>query len=161
LKRETKQLGVDFSIAETRYYARELTYRQQSATSLQDAAEAYLRLHPAATAATSTIYAALLSAAHSSSLKLANPTAAIALAARLESGGGTPLIRVIDAPSRPGAPVKGLGTELLGVLAGAFAGLVLSLLVTILLTPPSGTRWDQEEPGAVVGYSLAGQPLFD
>jgi uncharacterized protein involved in exopolysaccharide biosynthesis len=155
LKGKTRQLGIDFSIAEDRYYVRQLSYRQTDAASLQQAAASYLRLHPTATAATDTIYAALLSAARSSSSKLATPAAAIARAARLDPAGGTPLIKLIDAPTLPIRPVKGIGAELEGVLAGAFAGLVLSLMVTILLTPASATRWDQDELGRLASARRA------
>lgn len=157
LSRSTEQLGEEYQTAEERYYARELSYRQTDATSLEQAAAEYQRQHPGVTAGSDPIYAGLLSAARSGQATLTVPTAALDRLAAQPAAGAAPLSDLVQQPTLPGAPVKGIAADAVGLLAGGFAGLIIAALATSVMTPPPEGRWDEENPAS--HRRFAGDPF--
>jgi hypothetical protein len=113
----------------------------------QGSLAAYVRSHPTANANDNATYRAL-----AAEVRLAQAQRSAILAAsrqantEAQSNAGSATMKVLDSPSLPRGPATGLASKLKGVLGGAFAGLVLSLLALIVLTPRPPIRWDAEVP---------------
>lgn len=125
--------------------------RLESAASLlsgnQQALARYTRAHPRATTASDATVRALSNEVRLAQNQLASIQAASQQAnTEAQVNGGAATLKVIDSPSLPSGPVKGLSTQLMGLVAGAFAGLVMSLLSLYALTPRAPLRWDAEMP---------------
>jgi hypothetical protein len=129
------------------FYSSQLTTAQTELVGNEGSLASYARKHPGANAGNDATYRALanevqLAESHEASVAAASNQANT----EASSGGGSATIKVIDQPSLPAGPTTGLTAKLTGVIGGAFAGLVVSLVALILLTPRSNTRWDADVP---------------
>lgn len=83
-------------------------------------------------------------------------------AGRIGAGAGS-TARLVDAPSIPSGPTSGKKKQLLAVFGGLFAGLLISFLGVIALTPAKAIRWDDDDPvldpfdDAIVGERLGSE----
>lgn len=128
-------------------YGRQLGSANSLVTSNQTSLATYARNHPHANAGNDATYRALVSEVQAAEGRRAMAEAASTQAdteAKSNGGGGT--MRVLDPPSLPLRPSAALASKLAGVVTGAFAGLVVSLLALIALTPRPPVRWDAEVP---------------
>ena len=129
------------------YYQQRLAEARSLAAGNQGSLEAYERAHPRATASNDTTFAALAAEA-----RLANAQRGTAEAAskqadtEAQSNNANATVKVIDPPTLPTAAVGTVAAKAEGVLGGAFAGFVITVLALIALTPRAPIRWDAEVP---------------
>jgi hypothetical protein len=129
------------------FYETQLTAAQTELAGNEGSLSTYIRQHPGANAANDATYRAL-----ANEVRLAQQQEASVAAASSEadteaaSNEGSATIKVIDQPSLPGGSMTGISSKLMGVAGGAFAGLVISLVALILMSPRGQMRWDAEVP---------------
>ncbi len=99
----------------------------------------YLSQHPGATALRSPTYSALLAAVESANSQVSQAQIAMSQAKTTSALNG-PVLRLIDPSSIPTAATTGKKKIAEGVLAGLFAGLVISFLSILLITKRAETR---------------------
>jgi hypothetical protein len=128
------------------FYQRKVSSATWAVSNTRAALATYARNHLNATSANDPTYAALAAQVQVANANLASIETVSAEAETEATGSAQATMAVIDRPSLPAGPVTGLGSQISGVLAGAFAGLVLSLLTLIILTPRPAMRWDAEMP---------------
>lgn len=132
------------------FYENQLTAAQTELAGNEGSLATYVRQHPGANAGNDPTYRALANEVRLAEQQDASVAAATSQAnTEAASDGGSATIKVIDSPSVAAGPVTGLSSKLIGVVGGAFAGLVMSLVALILLTPRGQTRWDAEVPAFV------------
>lgn len=128
-------------------YRNKVTVANSLLAGNQGSLEAYAHAHPWANARNDSTYRALASEVHTAERQRASVLAASQQAnVEAESNAGSATIKTLDRPSLPEAPVAGLKSKLTGVVSGAFAGVLLSLFVLILLRPRAPIPWDAEVP---------------
>jgi uncharacterized protein involved in exopolysaccharide biosynthesis len=133
--------GQTFNKTATAFYQRKLSAAMWAVENNRASLADYARDHAKATSINDPTYAALATEVRLADTDLAALQSA---AAGNNSGGAT--IEVIDHPSLPDGPESGFSAHLAGVVGGAFAGLVLSLLALIFLTPRPSVPWDSDAP---------------
>ncbi len=132
------------------FYNTQLTAAQTELVGNEGSLASYAREHPGANSANDATYRALANEVQLAESQEASVSAASNQAnTEASSNAGSATIRVIDRPSLPAAPTTGLTSKLTGVIGGAFAGLVVSLVALVLLTPRGNTRWDADVPAFV------------
>jgi hypothetical protein len=129
------------------YYRRKLAAATSEAAGNQGALDLYARTHPQSNSENDATYRALatevgLAKEQLTSVQSDNSQAAT----EAQSSDANALMKVVDPPTLPTGPVTGLVSKLMGVVGGAFAGAVMSLLALIALTPRARRRWDAEVP---------------
>jgi hypothetical protein len=129
------------------YYQHELAAAMSEAAGNQGALATYARAHPRSDSGNDAAYRALATEVVLAKARLTSVQAASSQAAtEAQSNDANALMKVIDPPTLPTGPVTGLVSKLSGVVGGAFAGAVMSLLALIALTPRARMRWDAEVP---------------
>jgi uncharacterized protein involved in exopolysaccharide biosynthesis len=129
------------------FYEQELAAATSAVAGNRGALAGYAQAHPHATITNDATFRALSTEVGLAEAQRASVQAATSQADKEAQGnGGSATMKVIDPPSLPSGPVRSMSSKLTGVIGGAFAGVVLSLLALILLTPRAKTRWDAEVP---------------
>lgn len=129
------------------YYQQKLAVATSLAAGNQGSLSAYQRAHPDATAENDSTLAALADESRLANAKRADVAAANQQAeTEAQSNNANATVKAIDPPTLPAAPVSDLPSKAEGLLGGIFAGLVVSLLALIGLTPRAPIRWDAEVP---------------
>ncbi|HEX3617948.1 MAG TPA: hypothetical protein VHU61_15510 [Solirubrobacteraceae bacterium] len=131
------------------YYHKRLQSAMSLAENNQDALSAYEHTHPGAGQGDAD-YTALAAEARTSAARLATLKLNSNQASVEESSGNgasAATTSVLDAASLSDTPTSGMFMHVLGVFAGGFVGLVLSVAALMLLhAPPETRRWDAEMP---------------
>ena len=137
----TSQFGEDFGKAAASVYQGNLLAATTAAATARVQVAAYSHAHRSATVQNDPIYGALVKAAGLATAQLAAASSGYAPGSQEEG-----LVRVIDPPSLPAGPVLGTAQSVLGVIGGIFAGLLVSALAVIAMTPGGTDRWDADVP---------------
>jgi uncharacterized protein involved in exopolysaccharide biosynthesis len=119
----------------------------RSVATARDQLHAYLAKHPNAGSGDPTLMA--LQTAQSvvnSQLSQANTNLTAEATAAKGGGASGSAARVLDAPSIAAGPTSGKKKQLIAIVGGLFAGLLISLLGVVALTPSRPVRWEDEEP---------------
>jgi hypothetical protein len=141
----TGQFGTDYGKTAQGVYSDKARNAAVAAANARASLADYRRTHATASGRVDTIEAALDTQVQATTARLAVAQAALRQEATYaQNGGGIALLRVIDQPAVPSGPVSGASTAVLGVAAGAFAGLLISLLAVIALSPGRPGPWDAE-----------------
>jgi hypothetical protein len=128
------------------FYDNQLTSASTVLAGNQGSLSAYASKHPGANAGNDATYRALANEVRLAQQQETSAASASNQANTEASTGGSATIKVIDQPSLPTGPVTGLASKLQGVIGGAFAGLVVSLVALIMLIPRGRIRWDADVP---------------
>jgi uncharacterized protein involved in exopolysaccharide biosynthesis len=115
---------------------------------------AYLRQHPGAGNNDPNL-SALQTAAGAASGQLTQTTQRLSEAesASNNSSANGSTISVIDPATMPAGPVSGKKKELMAIVGGLFAGLLISFLGAVALTPKKADSWDADLPSSPVPSS--------
>jgi hypothetical protein len=141
----TSQFGRDFGDAAVAYDLSQEQTAERAVAGAKAAVNAYLTTHPRATTQTDQTYASLVAALSVSTSSLSSATTAYSQAKAQATGNGSGVtVSVIDAPSLDAAPLTGLKSVAMKAVGGLFAGLLLSFLVIVALTPSGEDKWDDE-----------------
>jgi hypothetical protein len=65
-----------------------------------------------------------------------------------QAGSTGSAVHVIDAPTVPLGPTSGMKRRVMAIVGGLFAGLVISFLAVVVLTPTRRDPWEDEPPAA-------------
>lgn len=132
------------------FYNNQLTAAQTELVGNEGSLASYARKHPGANAGNDATYRALATEVRLAEQQEASVAAASSQAnTEASSNAGSATIRVIDAPSLAAGPMTGMASKLTGVIGGAFAGLIVSLVALVLLTPRGKMHWDGDVPAFV------------
>jgi uncharacterized protein involved in exopolysaccharide biosynthesis len=148
LSKAGAKYGPTIGQAADSYYRKRLQSAMSVAENNQDALQAYVRSHPGAGPGDAN-YTALAAEARTASARLATVklNSSQASVEDASNNGAAATTSVLDPASISYAPTHGMFTGVLGVVAGAFAGFVLSMAALMLLhAPPATRRWDAEMP---------------
>lgn len=144
LRSYNNSLAQQHSAAAVAYDSAQVTLDEKALATANDNLKAYAARHPAASKSDPT-YLSLSSAQNTAVTELgqANTTLNQVTGTR-DSGGWT--IRVLDAPS-PAASLAPSKKKMVGViLGGALAGMLVSFLAVVALTPAKKPEWEEELP---------------
>jgi hypothetical protein len=140
------KFGASIGTVAATYYGRKLQSATDLAQNNRGALSMYLRNHPGA-GPSDPAYTALAAEVRTAAARLATVRLDSAESQTEADGPAGATMAVIDPPSASLYPVGGSSTKILGVIAGAFAGLVISITALLLLGRPLSTRrWDAEMP---------------
>ena len=131
------------------FYDNQLTSASTVLAGNEGSLSAYATKHPGANAGNDATYRALANEVRLAQQQEASAASASNQANAEASSDGSATIKMIDQPSLPTGPVTGLRAKLQGVIGGAFAGLVVSLVALIMLIPRGQIRWDADVPAFV------------
>jgi hypothetical protein len=121
------------------YYKTQAAAAAKAVAATRSQATQYLGQHPNATANDPNL-SALTTAEQAASAQLTQANAN--LSAALSTNAGNP-VRVIDAATRPVGPTSGKSKQLVGILGGLLAGVLISFLGTVALTRGKSGPWDE------------------
>jgi hypothetical protein len=128
-------------------YRHKLTAAKSVLAGNQGALTAYASSHPWANVGNDATYRELTTEVQLAQTQLAAVQAASSAAnVEAEDKDGSATLEVLDQPSLPVSPTTGMASRLSGFISGAFAGIMLSLLALLLITPRPPIRWDAEVP---------------
>jgi hypothetical protein len=156
LQSSTAQYAHDFSQTSQSYYQDQVNTAHEAVTKATDAATGYQRSHPKSTTQNDQNYAALVAAVTSATTQLASATSSLNQAQGQSQGGsaGT-TVRVLDTPSTPTGPVSGKKKALIEIIGAMIAGLLLSVLAIVAITPGGADRADAD----ILSGDLPGMPM--
>jgi hypothetical protein len=149
LGKAASRFGPSIGQAASSYYRKRLASAMQVADNTRNALRSFEQSNGSGAIGSPT-YTSLVAeeqtaAAQLAAVKLNSSQAAVE--AESNDGANNATISVIDGPSLPRSPTSGMFRRVLGLFAGGFAGLVLSIAALMLLRAPSATRdWDAEMP---------------
>ena len=147
-----RQLGVGSRFGDTigktasEYYRTQIASATSTWVSNQGSLATYAVSHPGSTAANDPTFRALALEVRLAQAQRASVQSESNTANAEASSGGDATMQVIDPPSLPEAPATGLGSKLMGVFGGLFAGAMVSVLALLALTPRAPIPWDAEVP---------------
>ena len=121
------------------YYKAQVQTASQAVAAARAQAAAYIAQHQGAAAGDPNL-AAIQNAQGTASTQLTESTGKLneAMSNAQDSGGAGGMIHVLDSPTAPAGPVTGKTKELLGIFGGLFAGLLITALGIVALTPSDG-----------------------
>ena len=148
LENSTTRFGEDFGKTAQAYYQGQVRTATQAVSRAAAASAAYLRRHPSVTVQTDQNYAALVAAVGSATSQLATAKASLNQAAgQAQGSAAATTIRVIDPASVPTGPLSGKKKAAMEVVGAILAGMLISLLIIVAITPSGQDRWDEEMSG--------------
>jgi uncharacterized protein involved in exopolysaccharide biosynthesis len=145
LQSDSNGLSAEHENAAVRYDQAQVAQATAGVTSARTAAAAYLARHPHASSQSDPNLAALNAAENTASQQLGQAEGALSQASASRSEGGW-LVQVLDPPRAGTSLAYGKKKMLETVLGGALAGVLISLLGTIALTPAPPSPWEDEIP---------------
>lgn len=147
LERESTNLGRRHSEVAVDYYRAQVQAASKTLSSLRDQIAAYQRSHPTRGAKDPGL-AALQTAAGAANGRLNDANANLSQAAgAAEAGSDGSAVHLLDAPTAPLGPTSGMKRRVTAIVGGLFAGLVISCLAVVVLTPTRRDPWE-DEPAA-------------
>ena len=148
LQSSTKYFAQQYSTSEANYYQAQVTAAQEALNAARQQASSYLAAHPGASSSAGTIYSSLLAAVSTAGTQLTQATANLRNAQTATTNSEGTISTLIDPATLPTAPTSGKKKEVEGVVGGVFAGMVISLLAIVLMTPGGLGQWQTPESGA-------------
>jgi uncharacterized protein involved in exopolysaccharide biosynthesis len=147
LQQDSALYGQQHSESALAYYKAQVHAASQAVASARDQLNAYLGQHRGASSSDSNL-SALQTAQGVANSQLTQANVNLNRAVSASRGGGDTgsAVHVIDAASVPTGPASGKKKQLLAIIGGLFAGLVISFLGAVALTPSKPIRWEDEEP---------------
>ncbi len=139
------KFGVNAGQAEAKFYSRKLRSATKVAQGTEGALLSYEQDHPTADAGDAG-YDALNSEARAAAARVASLQLDNAAATNQQQAQGNATISVIDPATQPSQQVAGLGQRAVGLVVGALAGAIISLVALLLLAPSAKRPWDAELP---------------
>lgn len=142
LQQDNAQFTAQHSEGELSYYKAQAKAASQALVTARDQLQAYTHAHPGVASGDPTL-AALQTAQSAAEAQL---TQANNAASGANAGGAAgSAVHVIDPASTPTGPTSGKKKQLLAIVGGLFAGLLVSFLGAVALTPSKPLRWEDEE----------------
>jgi len=149
LRLASSKFGRSIGQAADSYYRRRLASATEVAQNTRAALSSYVRQHPSVGPEDPT-YTQLSAEAQTAEARLATVKLNSSQAAVEDNSGNSAdsaTTLVLDPPSVSNTPTQGMSTQVTGVIAGAFGGIVLGLAALLLMAaPPRTRRWDAEMP---------------
>ncbi len=129
------------------YYRHDLIAANSIVAGNRGSLATYSHAHPKANSQNDGTFRTLASQLQLAQSQLASVQAESQQAdAEARHNGGSATLATLDPPSLPRSAVAGLGTKLMGIVGGALAGAIVSLLALLASTPRPPTRWDDDVP---------------
>jgi uncharacterized protein involved in exopolysaccharide biosynthesis len=161
LERDSADLGRRHNEVAADYYRSQVQAASKTLSSLRDQIAAFQRSHRGRGAGDPSL-AALQTAEGAASGQLNEANASLSQAAgAAQAGSDGSAVHVLDAPTVPVGPTSGMKRRVMAILGGLFAGLVISFLAVVVMTPTRRDPWE-DEPRAPVhprGPAVAGGPV--
>jgi uncharacterized protein involved in exopolysaccharide biosynthesis len=144
LERDSTNLGKRHNEVAVDYYRSQVQAASKTLSSLRDQIAAYARSHRGRGARDPSL-AALQTAQGAASTQLNEANASLSQAAgAADAGSDGSAVHVLDAPTVPLGPTSGMKSHVMAILGGLFAGLVISFLAVVVLTPTRRDPWEDE-----------------
>jgi uncharacterized protein involved in exopolysaccharide biosynthesis len=144
LQRDSSQFSQQHNEQALSYYKAQVQSAEQSLNSTRAEANQYLEQHPNASTSDPNL-TALTAAEGAASTQLTQANSNLSAAASAVKGiGNGSDVQVIDPATMPTSPLSGKKKQIEELLAGLFAGLLLSFLGTIALTRGKSDPWEDE-----------------
>jgi hypothetical protein len=140
LQQDSTQFTAQHNQAAAAYYRTQVVAAQKAIVSARQQASQYLSQHPQANVNDPNL-SAVTTAEQAASAQLTQANANLSTAV---SAGATGSVQVVDPPTSPPGPTSGMGKQLLGILGGLLAGLLISFLGTVALTRGKSDPWEDE-----------------
>jgi hypothetical protein len=142
LQRETQRFSRDFGTAALAYDRTQEQSAAKTVAQAKAAVNSYLKLHPSATAQSDQTYASLVAALSDATSALNSATTQLNQAGAQAQGTVSGVtLSVLDAPSLNPAPTTGLKSLMMKVIGGGVAGLLISFIIIVILTPGGADDW--------------------
>jgi uncharacterized protein involved in exopolysaccharide biosynthesis len=146
LERDSADLGRRHNEVAVDYYRSQVQAASKTLSSLHDQIAAYARSHRKRGAADQNL-AALQTAEGAANTQLNEANASLSQAAgAAQAGSDGSAVHVLDAPTVPVGPTSGMKRRIMAIVGGLFAGLVISFLAVVVLTPTRRDPWEDEQP---------------
>jgi hypothetical protein len=150
LQTSAAKFGQLYGHSAVSYDRTQLQSASATLTQVRQEANRYLGQHPAAMTQNNPTYASLMAAETVAGTQVAQDEASLQSAVNQTQTGATGAkVRVIDQASLPIDPVSaGKKKVVEAVVGGAFAGLVITFLAILAMTPGGADEWELELAGA-------------
>ncbi len=146
LERDSANLSRRHNEVAVDYYRSQVQAASKTLSSLHDQIAAYERAHRGRGAADQNL-AALQTAEGAANTQLNEANASLSQAAgAAQAGSDGSAVHVLDSPTVPVGPTSGMKRRVMAILGGLFAGLVISFLAVVVLTPTRRDPWEDEPP---------------
>jgi hypothetical protein len=146
LEQDSASLGRRHNEVAVDYYRSQVQAASKTLGALRDQIAALERSHRRRRAGDPNL-AALQTAEGAASTQLNEANASLSQATgAAQAGSDGSAVHVLDAPTMPLGPTSGMKRRLMAILGGLFAGLVISFLAVVVLTPTRRDAWEDEPP---------------
>jgi uncharacterized protein involved in exopolysaccharide biosynthesis len=148
LERESTNLGRRHNEVAVDYYRSQVQAASKTLSSLRDQIAAYTKSHRGRGGRDANL-AALQTAEGAASTQVNEANASLSQASgAAQAGSDGSAVHVLDAPTMPVGPTSGMKRRIMAIVGGLFAGLVISFLAVVVLTPTRRDPWEDEQPPA-------------
>ena len=148
LEEASESLGQRHNEVAVGYYRSQVEAASKTLSSLRDQIAAYTRSHRGRGAGDPNL-AALQTAAGAANSQLNEANGRLTQASgEADAGSDGSAVHVLDAPTVPLGPTSGMKRRVMAILGGLFAGLVVSFLAVVVLTPTRRDPWEDEPPAS-------------
>jgi uncharacterized protein involved in exopolysaccharide biosynthesis len=138
----------DFGKSAVAYYQGQVRTATAAQVRAKQAAAAYLAAHPKASAQSDSQYASLVAQLGSATSQLGTATSALNQAqAQADGASSGASVHVIDQPSVPTGPTSSKKKALMEIVGAMLAGILISIIAIVAITPGGDSRWDSELSG--------------
>lgn len=157
LQQDSARFSQQHSEGALAYYRSQVQAASQAVAAARSQVNAFLRQHNGATAGDPNL-SALQTAQNAATTQLNQANTNLSTAAgALKGGSSGSTVHEIDTPTTPTGPSSGKKVVVIAIIGGLFAGLLISFLAVVALTPTKPTRWEDEPP--VEGEPVAAPPV--
>ena len=148
LQQDSASLSQRHNKVASDYYRSQVAAASKTLAGIRDQIAAYTRSHRGRNAADPNL-AALQTAEAAANGQLNDANSNLSEATGAAQAGSTgSAVHVIDAPTVPLGPTSGMKRRVMAIFGGLFAGLLISFLAVVVLTPTRRDPWEDEPPAA-------------
>jgi uncharacterized protein involved in exopolysaccharide biosynthesis len=156
LQQDSASLGRRHNQVAVSYYRSQVEAASKTVSSLRDQIAAYTRSRRGRGAGDPNL-AALQTAEGAANTQLNQANASLSQATgAAQAGSDGSAVHVLDPPTAPLGPTSGMKRRVMAILGGLFAGLVISFLAVVVLTPTRRDPWEDEPQAAAGGHPTNG-----